>query len=202
MFLNKRHSPTAKLLYKHVVYSLLFAEDPFQFQSVCELIFDHEDLLGEDKVRYLRSLIQIKEKWATAFAPPIFNSGTHATSRAESVNAQIKTRVTSQSKLTDIFHAMGDLTEKVVNSSQILQRNETKLFINHPLLRDLYQVYTRHSFEFMLQQSMFAHEVRSIHEKDSGKKQKLSNLFGGDDEDESKNDDDFNKPLRQGLPVG
>ena len=95
MFLNKRHSPTAKLLYKHVVYSLLFAEDPFQFQSVCELIFDHEDLLGEDKVRYLRSLIQIKEKWATAFAPPIFNSGTHATSRAESVNAQIKTRVTS-----------------------------------------------------------------------------------------------------------
>ena len=52
----------------------------------------------------------------------------------------------------------------------------------------------------MLQQSMFAHEVRSISEKDSGKKQKLSDLFGGDDE--SKNEDDFNKPLRQGLPVG
>lgn len=29
LFLNKRHSTTAKFIYKHVVYSLLFTEDPF-----------------------------------------------------------------------------------------------------------------------------------------------------------------------------
>lgn len=95
LYLNKRHAPAAKLLYKHIVYSLLFVEDPFKFQQVCELIFSHEETIGADKVRYLRSLIQIKEKWATAFAPPLFNSGTHVTSRAESVNAQIKTRIGS-----------------------------------------------------------------------------------------------------------
>ena len=92
------------------------------------MIFEHEDLLGEDKLRYLRSLIQIKEKWATAYAPPIFNSGTHATSRAESVNSTIKTRINSQSKLTDIFRAMSDLTDKVVTDSQAMARNQAKLF--------------------------------------------------------------------------
>ena len=95
-------------------------------------------MLGEDKVRYLRSLIQIKEKWSSAFVPPVFNAGTHATSRAESVNAQIKTRVNSQSKLTDIFVAMADLAEKVVDNSTSVQRNQPKLFFNHPLLADLY----------------------------------------------------------------
>ena len=57
LFLSKRHQPGAKMLYKHVVYSLLFTEDPFKFQKVTELIFQNEHMLGEDKVRYLRSLI-------------------------------------------------------------------------------------------------------------------------------------------------
>ena len=124
-------------------------------------------MLGADKLRYLRSLIQIKEKWATAYAPPIFNSGTHATSRAESVNAIIKTRIGASSKLTEIFRAMSELTDKDVSDSQAVARNQTKLFINHPLLRDLYQIYTRHAFEFMLQQSMFSHEILAIYETSS-----------------------------------
>ena len=95
MFLSKRHAPGAKALYKHIVYSLLFTRDPFKFGKICELIFQNENMLGEDKIRYLRSLIQIKEKWSSAFTPPVFNAGTHATSRAESVNSQIKTRINS-----------------------------------------------------------------------------------------------------------
>jgi len=87
LFLTKRHAASAKLLYKHIVYELLFTEDPFKFQKVADVIFQNEAHLGPDKLRYLRSLIQIKEKWATAFTPSVFNAGTHATSRAESVNA-------------------------------------------------------------------------------------------------------------------
>ena len=33
---------------------------------------------------------------------------------------------------------MNETTDKVAQNSQMAQRNETKLFINHPLLRDLY----------------------------------------------------------------
>lgn len=162
IFLSKRHTGCAKMLYKFIVYELLFCEDPFKFQQVANVIFQNAAQLGTDKIRYLRSLLQIKEKWASAFTPDIFTAGTHATSRAESVNAQIKLRVTSQSRLTDIFDAMNDLTDKITDNSEAAQRNNSKLFLNHPLLADLYCLYTRHAFEIMLNESMLSHELRVL----------------------------------------
>ena len=99
---------------------------------------------------------------------------------------------------------MNETTEKVVLNSQIAQRNETKLFINHPLLRDLYSLYSRHAFEFMLQQSMFAHEVVSISE--AGACQKKGNIQDLDDDtmmgSGQSGPDELSKPLKQGLPIG
>lgn len=40
-------------------------------------------------------------------------AGIHTISRAESVNSTIKARVTSRSKLTDIFNCMDELTQRV-----------------------------------------------------------------------------------------
>jgi hypothetical protein len=48
----------------------------------------------------------------------VFNAGTHTTSRAESVNAQIKVTINAQSKLVDIFSEMQTLTERIVASSK------------------------------------------------------------------------------------
>jgi hypothetical protein len=33
------------------------------------MVFKNEHHLGADKIKYLRQLIAIKEKWATAFMP-------------------------------------------------------------------------------------------------------------------------------------
>lgn len=82
------------------------------------MVFKNEHHLGPDKIKYLRQLIAIKEKWATAFMPQVFNAGTHTTSRAESVNAQIKVTINAQSKLVDIFAEMQTLTERIVASSK------------------------------------------------------------------------------------
>jgi hypothetical protein len=82
--------------------------------------------------------------------PSIFNAGTHTTSRAESVNAQIKQRLDASSKLTEIFHEMNALTERVVTNQKVWLRNQQKLFVNHPLLADLNELYSRHAFETML----------------------------------------------------
>ena len=42
------------------------------------------------------------------------------------------------------------------------------------MLADLYQLYTRHAFEVMLQQSMYAHEVVGVWEKKT-----TESKFGG-----------------------
>ena len=82
--------------------------------------------------------------------PAKFCGGTHTTSRAESVNSMIKQHVSSQSRLTDIFHAMSNLTIQICTNQQTVQRNQTQLFLNHPLLAELYELYSRFSFETML----------------------------------------------------
>jgi hypothetical protein len=158
LFLSKRHSGSAKLLYKYIVYELLFTENPYKFQRAADIIFQSQTHVGPEKLTYLRSLIQIKEKWATAFMPAVFNAGTHTTSRAESVNAQIKRSVNAQSKLTDIFSEMSALAERTCQQQQVKQHNQTQLFLNHPLLKDLYELYSRHAFEFMMHQYMMSHE--------------------------------------------
>jgi hypothetical protein len=47
-------------------------------------------MLDRERLAYLRELLLIKEKWATAHQPIVFNSGVHTTSRAESVNHMVK----------------------------------------------------------------------------------------------------------------
>lgn len=51
-----------------------------------------------------------------------------------------------------------DLEQRLVDRSESEQRNETKLMVNHPFLSEVYELYTRYSFEFMLHQYMNSHE--------------------------------------------
>ena len=46
-----------------------------------------KEIIGDDKISYLRNLATIKEKWAAAFTPAVFIAGIHTISRAESVNS-------------------------------------------------------------------------------------------------------------------
>jgi hypothetical protein len=91
LFLTKRMNSSSKILYKLIVYDLLFTPDPFKFRKIVESIFFMaNELLDDQKISYLRNLLLIKEKWSRAFAPRVFTAGTHTTSRSESVNSQIK----------------------------------------------------------------------------------------------------------------
>jgi hypothetical protein len=90
-----------------VVYDLLFTGDPLKFWKTVESIFLlAEAYLDDKKIAYLRNLLLIKEKWCRAFAPRLFTAGTHTTSRAESVNSQIKQKIDEKSSLVDVFYCL------------------------------------------------------------------------------------------------
>ncbi|CDW84932.1 UNKNOWN [Stylonychia lemnae] len=143
MFLKRIHQGQAKLLYKYIVYDLIYEENYQKFQTTLNIIFQHADLVTEAKLTYLRNLMQIKEKWTTAYAPDIFLARTHTTSRIESINSQIKARVHSRSTLVEIFQMFQDLEQRLLDRIQGEQRNELALHINHPMLNELYKRFTR-----------------------------------------------------------
>lgn len=101
----------------------------------------------------------IKEKWTTAYAPNLFTARTHTTSRAESVNSQIKARVHSKSTLVDIFTMFQDIEQRLTDRIESDYRNETQLHVNHPMLGELYQLYTRYAFELMLNEYRESHKL-------------------------------------------
>ena len=81
MFLINMKGHTPKLLYKTIVYKLLFCETPFEFQKILSLIMQGgKDIIGGHKVEYLKKLVLIKEKWARSYCPYVFIAGTHTTS--------------------------------------------------------------------------------------------------------------------------
>jgi hypothetical protein len=89
IFLTKRKTASSKLLYNHIL-DLIFAETPTKFTQLLNIVFSSPELLDEQKLNYLRQLLLIKEKWASAYMPRVFNSGIHTISRAESVNNMVK----------------------------------------------------------------------------------------------------------------
>ena len=46
----------------------------------------------------------------------------------------------------------------MIERSECEQRNETKLILNHPMLNEAYELYTRYAFELMLGEYMKSHE--------------------------------------------
>ncbi len=82
------------------------------------LIFENASLIGENKLSYIRNLLVIKEKWSAAYAPVLFTSRTHTTSRIESMNSQIKARVHSRSSLIDIVQMFQDIDDRVIERSE------------------------------------------------------------------------------------
>jgi transposase-like protein len=142
LYLKRVHQNHAKLLYKYIVYDLLYEESQQLFETYVNIIFQSQDIIGEAKLNYLRNLLMIKEKWSAAYAPTVFTSRTHTTSRIESMNSQIKARVHSRSTLVDIFHMFQDIEDRVVERSECEQRNEMKLVLNHPFLSEVYELYT------------------------------------------------------------
>jgi hypothetical protein len=87
MHLKRIHQGHAKLLYKYIVYDLIYEENQKLFETYVNIIFQNQALIGESKLNYLRNLLIIKEKWTAAYSPMIFSSRTHTTSRIESMNS-------------------------------------------------------------------------------------------------------------------
>jgi len=87
LYLKRIHKGHAKLLYKYIVYDLLYEENPKVFETYVNLIFQNTAMIGESKLNYLRNLLIIKEKWTAAYSPALFTSRTHTTSRIESMNS-------------------------------------------------------------------------------------------------------------------
>lgn len=85
VFLNKKKTCSGRLLYNHII-DCIFTESPKRFQELQDVIFQNSELLDNDRLKYLRQLFQIKEKWSSAHQPVLFNAGIHTISRAESVN--------------------------------------------------------------------------------------------------------------------
>jgi len=104
----------ARQLYRYLTGDVIFNESVKNFWRVSEIIFNSEHLLGPERIKYLRGMWQIKEKWTMAFAPKNFMAGTHTTSRVEAVNAQVKTKIHSRSTMVDILKMMQELDDRVV----------------------------------------------------------------------------------------
>jgi len=74
------------MLYKYII-DLIYVDSPKKFQEMSEIIFSTKGHIDDKKLAYLRFMLNIKEKWATAYTPKVFHAGTHTISRAESVNS-------------------------------------------------------------------------------------------------------------------
>eukprot|EP00347_Sterkiella_histriomuscorum_P023960 403332789 len=172
LFLKRIHQGQAKLLYKYIVYGLIYEENQKVFETTLNLVFQSVDLIGSHNLEYLQKLMLIKEKWTSAFAPTIFLAKTHTTSRIEAVNSQIKARVHQRSTLVEIFQMFQDLEQRLHDRIQGEQRNEIMLHVNHPMLDQLYQTYTRYAFELMLYEYMNSHQYKIETDRSLGMQQK------------------------------
>jgi hypothetical protein len=74
------------------------------------------------------------------------------------MNSQIKARVHSRSTLPEILQIFQDIEERILERSEQEQRNEARLILNHPMLNEIYDIYTRYAFELMLNEYMNSHE--------------------------------------------
>jgi hypothetical protein len=47
----------------------IFNDNVNNFWKITEVIFNSENILGPQRINYLRQMWKIKEKWTAAFAP-------------------------------------------------------------------------------------------------------------------------------------
>ena len=82
---------SSKLLYSNII-DTIYTESPKRFSELLDFIFclDVVELLDEVKMNFLKSLVTIKEKWAAAHVPLMFNAGFQSTLKSEAVNYLIK----------------------------------------------------------------------------------------------------------------
>ena len=62
--------------------------------------------------------MMIKEKWATAHQPPIFNAGMHTSSRAEAMNAFVKKAMLGRYTLINLFQEILKIEQRVIKASR------------------------------------------------------------------------------------
>ena len=90
-------------------------------------------------MNYLRQLLLIKEKWASAYMPRVFNSGIHTISRAESVNNMVKQKLqSSKTNLVDLYKLICSVESKTIERSLLENQRETLLILHNPILKELY----------------------------------------------------------------
>ena len=60
----------------------------------------------------------IKEKWATAHQPAIFNAGMHTSSRAEAMNSFVKKAMIGRYTLVNLFQEILKIEARVIRASR------------------------------------------------------------------------------------
>lgn len=69
LYLKRSKEGIGKLLYKYLVYDLIYEEHQDLFEAYLNIVFENSSLIGESKLSYLKNLLAIKEKWTSAYAP-------------------------------------------------------------------------------------------------------------------------------------
>jgi hypothetical protein len=95
----------------------------------------------------LRGLFQIKEKWASSHQPILFTSGIHTIQRAESVNSQVKHKLTGKTSLKELIEMVLDVEKRVIEKTLTLQKSDRIQKLHHPLLNEINLKYSRFAYE-------------------------------------------------------
>jgi hypothetical protein len=132
--------------------SLQSIEDRDKFNQI---IADAKSYLALNKLnntlRYIHRINEIREKWAVAYQPLIFNAGVLTTSQSESINSFIKKHLNSISEFSAIFEFLNEWERSL--SSRILQGFSTKNPLSkHPIIEKLLQIYTPRIIDFHQEQ--------------------------------------------------
>lgn len=149
VFLSKRRGAAGKLLFNHII-DCIFVESPKKFSELTDVIFS-TDQLDEKRLGYLRKMFMIKEKWATAHQPPVFNAGMHTTSRVEAMNSMVKKAMQSRYTLVNLFQEILKIEQRVIRASrEVLSVVDSNLVVNNPLMASIRGKYAKWAFERML----------------------------------------------------
>jgi len=112
---------SSKLLYSNII-DTIYTESPKRFAELLDFIFcqDVVELLDEVKMNFLKSLVTIKEKWAAAHVPLMFNAGFQSTLKAEAVNYLIKRGMQQRYSLVNLFAEILKIEARAIRQCQDL----------------------------------------------------------------------------------
>ncbi len=99
----------------------------------------------------MRKLFQIKEKWSSSHIPNIFTAGMNTMARAEAMNHFIKKAMIGRYTLVNLFMEILKIETRVIRASrEVLNTTDMQTCINHPLMSEIKQRFSKWAFEQVL----------------------------------------------------